>query len=81
MGHGTEVCVLAEGEKEEEKMEPERAEAWGGGAVVAVGKGTSGGDGVWQAGWGAVMGAAWRHASLPPLLGLVSLSCQMKSCN
>lgn len=30
---------------------------------------------------GEVMGAAWRHASLPPLLGLVSLSCQMKSCN
>lgn len=28
-----------------------------------------------------VMGAAWRHASLPPPQGLVSLSCQMKSCN
>lgn len=30
---------------------------------------------------GAVMGAAWRHANLPPPPGLVSLSCQMKSCN
>ena len=30
---------------------------------------------------GVVMGAAWRHASLPPPPGLVSLSCQMKSCN
>lgn len=30
---------------------------------------------------GALMGAAWRHASLPPPPGLVSLRCQMKSCN
>lgn len=28
-----------------------------------------------------VMGAVWRHASLPPPAGLVSLSCKMKSCN
>lgn len=46
------IEIMGHGEKEEEKMEPERAEAWGGGAVVAVGKGTSRGDGVWQAGWG-----------------------------
>lgn len=31
--------------------------------------------------WGCVMGAAWRHASMPPPPGLVTLSCQMKSCN
>lgn len=77
MGHGTEVCVLAEVEKEEEKMEPERAEAWGGGAVVAVGKGTSGGDGVWQAGWGGGDGCRLASCQLAPTAG----PCQSKLPN
>lgn len=55
----------------------------GKGGVVAVGKGKKGKEGMGMAskGGGVVMGAAWRHARLPPPPGLVSLSCQMKSCN
>lgn len=56
----------------------------GKGGVVAAGKRTVKrvrGVGLGCKVGGVVMGDAWLRASVPPPQGLVSLSCQMKSCN
>lgn len=78
------VCELRGREEKKMKRQSQKGMSKGNGGVVAVGKGIGkgdGGGGGTASKMGAVMGAAWRHASLPPPLGLVILSCQMKSCN
>lgn len=80
------VCELRgrEEKKKKKKRQSQKGMSKENGGVVAVGKGIGkgdGGGGGTASKMGAVMGAAWRHASLPPPLGLVILSCQMKSCN
>lgn len=83
MSHSASISVGAEGEEEEEKTESDWAEAGEWAVLWQLVNERAEGMGWWGVACkvGVLMGAAWRHASLPLPLGLVVLSCQMKSCN